>query len=220
MPAVGRVQNQVTILRRDAASERVGGVGSGVEQRQPPQKPSSSFTPTIAAAHAQLQRRAQNVEVLRSRIGQDDFYQHMARLDPLNAAQWRQMVQVQATFKRAERGYDAETRTYSESMRDSLHRMTIMLYQQRGPGQIYDDFVRAHPALFKENGACDLKPGNQFAVAWNAHPSMRTLGNLDRLYQGADHDQDYLPLVRAAADETRAARRAQKLPVTHSGYSR
>lgn len=157
---------------------------------------------------------------LRGRIGKDDFYAEFARVDPQNAAKWRQMAQVQRGFKDAEAGYaNPAARTYSESNRDTLHRAAIKLAENAQPGQdLYRDFIQLHPTVFRENGAFKLPPCDQLEVLKQTDPQMFNLYNSHQLAEGDLHHRDWKPLVQEAANETRAARREQGLPVTSSGY--
>src|SRR5947207_873156 len=119
-----------------------------------------SFSPLIREARAALRQntaqRQQNVATLRRYIGRPDFYEQMARIDPSAAGEWRRMVGMQAQFQRGEAGYDPRTRTYSESMRESLHRVAIELYRRQGAGHVFDHFMAIHPALFNANGAFSI----------------------------------------------------------------
>jgi hypothetical protein len=152
---------------------------------------------------------------LTSRIGADDFYTQLAQLDPVNRTQWQQMVEVQAGFKRAESQYDNPAAvTYSASNRETLHRLAIDLYRDQGPGRVYSDFLRAHPAVFRENGAYRLPPDDQFEILGNTHREMFRLRTVGRLLQGSLREDEFTERVRNAANATRAARRAQGLEVT------
>lgn len=158
---------------------------------------------------------------LTARIGADDFYREVAKLDPVNGAKWNKIAEVQKRFQDAEAGYrNPAARTYSESNRETLHRLTILLLQDRRPGQnLYQDFIELHPALFKENGACNLPPHDQARILWNTDPDMLfSAENPALLSSGLVDDEKWIRLVQQAADETRAARRARGLPVTVSGY--
>lgn len=172
------------------------------------------------AARATPGAATETVEALKARIGSDDFYRHVALLDPRNASRWRKMVDVQARFKAAEAGYPSRAdRTYSESNRETLHRVTIQLLKHRKPGQdVYKNFVELHPTLFKENGACALPLAEQLQILANTDPAMFSLGNSVELALGLVVDETWKPLVQRAAQQTRAARRARGLPVTVSGY--
>lgn len=173
----------------------------------------STGTPKAAPSAAQLQR-------LRSKIGSDDFYAEVARLDPSNAARWQKMVQVQRGFKDAEPSYgNPAARTYSESNRDTLHRATLKLIENKEPGQdVYRDFIQLHPAVFRENGAFKLPPCDQLDVLKRTDPAMFNLYNSHQLAEGDVHHAQWKSLVQQAANETRAVRREQGLPVTSSGY--
>lgn len=157
---------------------------------------------------------------LHQRIGADDFYLKVATLDPANAAKWRQMAVVQKTFKDAEPSYPSNAdRTYSESNRETLHRVTIELLKNKQPGQnVYREFISLHPTVFKENGACKLPLQQQVEILSHTEPSMFSPKNTALLLNGLVHDEPWRPLVKQAADATRAARTAQGLPVTVSAY--
>lgn len=154
-------------------------------------------------------------------IGSDDFYREVARLDPPNSARWLRMVRVQKRFKDAEAGFgNPASRIYSESNRETLHRLTLALLEARKPNQdLYRDFIQLHPTLFKENGACNLPLVDQAEILSNTDPYMLfSSENPALLVSGAIDDEKWISLVQKAANQTRAARRARGLPVTDSGY--
>lgn len=158
---------------------------------------------------------------LPQRVGRDDFYGEVARLDPANAGRWRAMERTQRRFKEAEAGYkNPDARTYSASCRETLHYLTIQLWREGHGAQTYDALVRLHPTLFKENGACHLPVKDQLNILWHAEPDMIVgHGNPPRLLSGLIHDAPWISMVHQAAEETRARRRACGLPVTKSGYT-
>lgn len=154
-------------------------------------------------------------------IGDAAFYTELARLDPKNASRWKQMQKTQATFQKAEAGYqNPAARTYSASCRETLHRLAIALLREGGGADIYPDFIELHPTLFKENGACHLPVKDQLSVLGHTEPMM-LFGHGNPLYlaEGTVDDARWIPLVRQASNETRAARKAKGLPVTQSGYT-
>lgn len=153
-------------------------------------------------------------------IGRDEFYTELAWLDPKNASRWKQMHKTQQTFQKAEDGYkNPEARTYSASCRETLHRLAIALRRDSAGADIYPDFIELHPTLFKENGACHLPVKDQLSVLGHTEPMM-LFGHGNPLYlaEGTVDDARWIPLVRQASNETRAARKARGLPVTQSGY--
>ncbi|MBL8949980.1 MAG: hypothetical protein JNK82_04330 [Myxococcaceae bacterium] len=204
--------------------------------------PESSFSPEIRAARAALRansaQRRQNVELLRQHIGRPDFYEVMARVDPRSAGEWRRMVGMQAQFQRGESGYDRTTRTYSESMRESLHRAAIELYRRQPPGDVFGHFISIHPALFNANGA--FSGAGTVRTVTSAlgvtNPAMRALSragsgvdgfavvtntnltevfrNFTGLLVGANNNRTYAPIANQVAEETRIARERRGLPIT------
>jgi hypothetical protein len=175
-------------------------------------------TPTVTTPAAPaVTSRAAAIRALHSAIGADDFYARVARIDVDHAAGWLKMVQVQASFKDAEDDptYDAQMRTYSASNRETLHRVMIALLQSPPSSMsIYDAFIELHPALFRENGAYELNPMQSMLVLANTEPEMLSFSHQGLLVDGALHEARWQPLVRAAADETRAARAARGEPIT------
>jgi hypothetical protein len=178
--------------------------------------PESSFSPTIRAARAAIRQnsalRQQNVAMLRQHIGRPDFYEQMARIDPRSAGEWRRMVGMQARFQRGEAGYDSTTRTYSESMRESLHRAAIELYRRERPGQIFDHFIAIHPALFNANSAFSGRV-NGIAVLQNTNFT-EVFRNFNQLAIGANNGANYARLANQVAEETRISRERRGLPIT------
>jgi hypothetical protein len=130
------------------------------------------------------------------------------------------MVKVQNTFKKAEPGYaDDEARTYSESNRETLHRITIELLAHPNGGDLYQQFVELHPTLFQENGAYQLPIPDQLEILGATEPTMLFgNGNPVLLTEGLLEEQRFKPLVQRMANATRAARKAKGLPVTESGF--
>ncbi len=154
---------------------------------------------------------------LRKSIGSPDFYTQVAKLDPKHASRWLKMVDVQRRFQQAEPGYRTDAaRTYSESNRETLHRVTIKLLERQKPGDnVYKQFVELHPALFTENGAWKLAKDDQAAILLHTDPAM--LFGKDNpllLAAGLVTQPRWAALVKEAADETRASRKKQGLPVT------
>lgn len=169
------------------------------------QPPSSTPVRTIS-------QRDSLLGALPAAIGSDDFYSHVAVIDPGHAEKWRRMVSVQASFKDAETdpSYDGAMRTYSASNRETLHRLTIALL--RSPPSdlsVYDAFIELHPALFEENGACELDVFQQSMILANTEPSMLSFTHQGKLMRGVLHASRWRDLVHDAADETRAARTAR-----------
>lgn len=191
-----------------AASTGMSSMGGAARSNRP------GLTPTIAAAHQTLAQRRENIRVLQQNINSPDFYRQMARFDRGSAAQWNEMAQVQARFARAEPSYNQQTRTYSESMRESLHRSAIELYRQNRPGQVYDDFIAIHPALFYANGAFSLNPVDQARVLGNTHGNMANRRVLGEIFDGTMQAQNYAPLANQVAEQTRRSREARGLPIT------
>ncbi|MCR9165996.1 MAG: hypothetical protein ACE37F_17040 [Nannocystaceae bacterium] len=159
---------------------------------------------------------------LRRAVGQDDFYSIVANLDRNNAAGWREMVAVQRDFAAGESGYDTETRTYSESMRLTLHWSLVLTLesQLRGPAQssdggLFGHFVRLHPTAFKANGACTLDPRGMASVMFNTRGSMFNVRNIAWIAQGLASRYE---VAIQAADRVRADRRRAGKPVTTNGY--
>lgn len=180
--------------------------------------PESSFSPTIRAARANMRRnsaeRQQNVAVLRRHIGRPDFYEQMARVDPRAAGEWRRMVGMQAQFQRGESGYDPRTRTYSESMRESLHRAAIELYRRQGPGDTFNHFIAIHTPLFNANGAFSIRNSvNGAAVLTNTN-FREVARNIMELGAGAMGTNNYAPLANQIAEQVRVSRERRGLPIT------
>ena len=180
--------------------------------------PESSYSPTIRAARAAVRRngaeRQQNVARLRRHIGRPDFYEQMARVDPRSAGEWRRMVGMQARFQRGEAAYDARTRTYSESMRESLHRAAIELYRRQGPGDVFHHFIGMHAPLFNANGAFSIRNSvNGAAVLTNTNLTEVFRNALD-LGAGAFGTNNYAPLANQIAEEVRVSRERRGLPST------
>lgn len=169
------------------------------------------------AGRSPVVTRASSLRSLEAAIGSDGFYTRVAKLDPKNAAKWKTMVKVQQRFKLAEPTYRTDTaRTYSESNRETLHRVTLKLLERKKPGDdLYRAFVELHPALFTENGAWKLSLDEQAAILAHTEPAMLlSNGNPVLLAEGLVTQRRWAPLVKEAADETRAARKAKGLPVT------
>ena len=160
---------------------------------------------------------------LRRAVGHPSFYTIVAELDQTHAAEWLEMVAVQRTFQEGEDEFDVETRTYSESMRLTLHWSMVFIFENPGPlrtaqasdGGLYGYFVRLHPTAFKANGACELNPIGMAEVMFNTRGSMVNAQNIMWLGQGLA--SRYEVAVRGAA-QVRADRARQGLPVTVDGY--
>ncbi len=175
----------------------------------------------ITSSQVQTVGLCVDLGALPQRVGRDNFYTELARLDPANARRWCSMERTQLRFKAAEPGYrNPDARTYSESCRETLHRLAIRLWRQGYGGRTYDALVRLHPSLFKENGACHLPVRDQLNILWHVQPDMVVgHGNPVRLAGGLFNDAPWVPMVHEAAEETRHRRGACGLPVTTTGYS-
>jgi hypothetical protein len=144
-------------------------------QFRPPRQaaPHAEFRPVAAAKQAQVAARVAQavgaavrvdllpaakkaqVQALLAHVGQPDFYDVMAKLDPESAPQWTAMAGVQRQFAAAEPGYDLKTRAYSESMRLTLHAAVIQHFADpslRGGQSLYERFLELHPTAFHQNG--------------------------------------------------------------------
>lgn len=160
---------------------------------------------------------------LRRAVGDDMFYSIVADLDRANAAGWLEMVQVQADFAAGEDGYGGSTRTYSESMRLTLHWSLVFIFENTGTlnrarasdGGLYGYFVRLHPTAFKANGACTLNPIGMAEVMFNTRGSMMNRQNLGWIAQGLRTTYD---VAARAANYVRELRARRGLPVTVDGY--
>lgn len=100
--------------------------------------------------------RAAGVKELIAHVGQPDFYNVLARLDPSHAKDWSEMAEVQRRFGLVEPKYDERTRAYSESMRLTLHAAVIQHYadpKTNGGTSLYHRFIELHPTAFHQNGA-------------------------------------------------------------------
>lgn len=161
---------------------------------------------------------------LRRAAGHDMFYSIVAELDPSNTVAWFEMVSVQADFAAGEAGYDdVATRTYSESMRLTLHYSLILTFEspsllrqaQASAGGLYGYFVRLHPTAFKANGACTMDPRGMAGVMFNTRSSMMSAQNIGWIMQGLAQRNN--AAVRAAT-YVRTQRKSKNLPVTLDGY--
>lgn len=160
---------------------------------------------------------------LRRAVGSENFYAAVANMDTANMAGWLEMVNVQADFAAGEASYDPEARTYSESMRETLHWSLVYVFEdradlpqvRRSSGGIFGWFIRLHPTAFKANGACSMSPMGMAAVTFNTRGSMITARNIAWLTQGMT--QQYGAAIRAANTVRDARRRAGKRTTTN-GY--
>ncbi len=150
------------------------------------------------------------------------FYSIVAELDRPNAVGWLEMVSVQRDFAQGESGYDRDTRTYSESMRMTLHWSLVLTFESQllsaaraSSGGVFGHFVRLHPTAFKANGACELDPRGMAEVMFNTRSSMMSMRNVGWIAQGLT--QRYQVAVQAA-EQVRSDRRRQGQPVTVDGY--
>ncbi|MFO0607655.1 MAG: DUF4150 domain-containing protein [Polyangiales bacterium] len=166
-------------------------------------------------------KRKATLEKLKADYGKPDFYKHMAELDPANADKWNQMAEIQERFRAGESGYDAATKAYSESMRETLHQSTINMLEDpaglrstMGQSQtgLYDWYIRMHGTAFNENGAWNsdfitrgvgVMGNTDPRMAWNA-------GQLARGMWQKEND----PYAKAAADAVRERRKKKGLRVT------
>lgn len=159
---------------------------------------------------------------LRRAVGDDLFYSIVAELDPSNAMGWLEMVAVQADFKAGESAYDAETRTYSESMRGTLHWSLVFIFEtgllrsaQLTDGGLFGYFVRLHPTAFQANGALEISATGMAAVMFNTRSSMMSPQNV--AWVAAGMVQRYDVAIRAA-NQVRADRRRCGLPLSADGF--
>jgi hypothetical protein len=160
---------------------------------------------------------------LRRAVGHDMFYSMVASFDSSNAATWLVMVEVQAMFARAEPGYGREARTYSESMRATLHwslvftaeNPTLLRASRAAEGGLLGTFVRLHPTAFKANGACTMSIVGMAQVSWNTHPAMMTTRNIRWLNDGFGQRHG---VAERAAEEVRRRRASCGESTTRSGY--
>ena len=164
-----------------------------------------------------------SASTLRRSVGDELFYAIVSELDPTHIGQWRQMVEVQRTFHDGEPAYDVETRTYSESMRHTLHWSMVFIFEsssllcgaRSSDGGLYGYFVRLHPTAFKANGACALNPVGMAEVAFNTHASMIDSEIVGWLSRGLFTTY---PVAIEAAKQVRSLRRARGLSTTTDGY--
>jgi hypothetical protein len=151
-------------------------------------------------------RKAFVSELLRH-VGRPDFYEVLAVHDPARAAQWKAMARVQRDFAKAEPGYDAKTRAYSESMRLTLHATVVQHVALEGvTPRLYERFLELHPTAFNENGGwfgnLHIPVTGALAIV-KATPGQMWL-NAGELVEGA-HLRDALTV--RAAELVRQARR-------------
>lgn len=164
-------------------------------------------------------KRKATLEKLKEKYGQKDFYNQLAEYDPANADKWNEMARIQQGFADAEPGYDAATRAYSESMRETLHQSTINMFEDpaalngvtsNGSDGLYDWYIRMHGTAFRENGAWNsdfLTRG--MGVMTNTDPAM--IWNANRLRKGMGEEDEK---AKRAAEQVRARRAAQGLRVS------
>jgi len=151
------------------------------------------------------------------------FYSIVSELDPNNAIGWLEMVSVQADFAAGEPGLDADARTYSESMRLTLHWSLVFTFEsaallrqaRSSSGGVYGYFIRLHPTAFKANGACELNPVGMAEVMFNTRGSMFSAQNIGWITRGLG--ERYEAAIKAA-NQVRAERRAKGRPITVDGY--
>ncbi len=160
---------------------------------------------------------------LRRAVGDDMFYSIVAELDPANAAGWLEMVSVQADFAAGESQLYPDARTYSESMRLTLHWSLVFTFEnggllgqaRRSSGGLYGYFIRLHPTAFKANGACELNPRGMAEVMFNTRSSMLSAQNVGWITRGLT--ERYEAAIRAA-NHVRDLRRRAGQPITVDGY--
>ena len=166
-----------------------------------------------------------NNSSLRGAVGHDMFYSIVAELDPANTMGWLEMVAVQRHFGQAEPGYNVDARTYSESMRLTLHWSLVYTFEdpqllaqaRASDGGLYGYFVRLHPTAFRANGACTLNPMDMARVMFNTKSSMLNPQNLRWI--GVGLTQRYEAAIRAAR-HVRQMRSSSGQPITQDGYIR
>jgi hypothetical protein len=174
--------------------------------------------PPLTKAEEEEERRKRTLERLREQYGKDKFYDQLAEYDPQHADWWRQMSGVQQQYHAAEAGYDAATRAYSESMRETLHQSTINLFENpaalsqvnaNGSSGLYDWYVGMHRTAFDQNGAWNsdfIARGTSIARV----TPMAMYTNAGRLVTGDSND----PHAKAAAEQVRQRRAAAGLRVS------
>ncbi len=116
----------------------------------------SSLRSTLTRSLADLApgRRAGVAELI-AHVGQPDFYNVLAKLDPQSASSWNEMARTQQKFGAAEPGYDDTTRAYSESMRLTLHASVIAHFanpRSNGKDTLFQRFIALHSTAFHQNG--------------------------------------------------------------------
>lgn len=112
-------------------------------------------------------------------LGTPGFYDLLAAIDVEAAGDWLEMGRVQRQFAAAERGFDAATRAYSESMRLTLHAAVIAYLADpslRGDASLFERFLELHVSAFRENGGwldnLQIPRGGAFAVLDATRPTM------------------------------------------------
>lgn len=169
--------------------------------------------PPKTKAEEDEEKRKKTLAKLKEHYGKSDFYDQLAEYDPQHADWWKQMSGVQQTYHDAEGGYDAATRAYSESMRETLHQSTIDLFEDpaglakvnaNGDSGLYDWYIGMHRTAFDQNGAWNSDfLGRGTSIARVTPGAM--YGNAGRLWNGDPND----PYAKAAAEEVRKRRALQ-----------
>lgn len=174
--------------------------------------------PPLTKAEEEEERRKKTLEKLKEQYGKDKFYDQLAEYDPQHAEWWKEMSGVQQTYHSAEAGYDAATRAYSESMRETLHQSTINLFENpgalsqvnaNGSSGLYDWYVGMHQTAFAQNGAWNYDfIGRGTSIA--AVTPWAMYSNAGRLVTGDSND----PHAKAAAEQVRKRRAEAGLRVS------
>ncbi len=145
---------------------------SGAKTSKKAKAPSAEFTPVPASKQVKVRQGVQAaliaqleghvprarqaaVQQLVGRVGQPDFYDTLAKLDPGHAREWTEMGRVQRQFAAVEPKYDAKTLAYSQSMRLTLHASVVQHFAAPKTNQgvaLYDRFIALHPTAFHQNG--------------------------------------------------------------------
>jgi hypothetical protein len=165
------------------------------------------------------------VGTLRRAVGNASFYTVVGELDiAAHQVKWIEMVGVQRSFQASESGYDEAARTYSESMRETLHWALVYTFEnaqrlrtaQASDGGLYGTFVRLHPTAFKANGACSLNPLDMARVMFNTPGAMFSPQNIAWITRGLSERHE---AAIEGARTVREQRRRQGKPVTRDGYA-
>lgn len=163
------------------------------------------------------EKRKKTLAKLKEHYGKPDFYDQLAEYDPQHADWWKQMSGVQQQYHSAEAGYDAATRAYSESMRETLHQSTINLFEDpaalsqvnaNGSSGLYDWYIGMHRTAFDQNGAWNADfIGRGTSIVRQTPWAMYS--NAPRLLNGDANE----PHAKEAAEQVRKRRAEQGLRV-------